>query len=85
MLRLVSGVYSRESEIVRRAKEEVMERYHTISGMMVDYGTKDKKVLAELRKRCVKELGIPFLVGYVFLWLIRKMRKRARGFLIGSG
>lgn len=75
MVRLISAIYPSGSEIVKRAKEEVMERYRTIKGLMIKFDVKDEKVLSDFRKRCVKELGIPFLVGYVYVWGIGKVKK----------
>ena len=69
-VRLISGVFPSDSEIVKRAKDEVMATYRAIRGLMIKFDVKDEMVLANFRKRCVKELGIPFL----FVWVIRKVK-----------
>lgn len=83
MLQLIKGIYPFGSEIVRRAKEEVMKRYLAIMDLMRKFGAEDEMVLEDLRNRCVKELGIPFVVGYYYKmdrenfpsWIGRTMKK----------
>lgn len=84
MLQLIKGVCPSGSEIVKRVKEEVMNRYLTIMHLMKKSEARDEIVLDNLRNRCVKELGIPFVVGYYYRvdrkrflsWVGRTMKKK---------
>ena len=76
VLRSIKEIYPANSEIVRCAKEEVMLRYHRIKGKMVDFDAMDEQMLKSMRRKCVDELGMPFLLGYLFRWGKKKMRKK---------
>ena len=83
MLQMIKNVCPSGSAIVKRAKEEVMSRYITIMNLMKRSEGKDEIVLDHLRNRCVKELGIPFVIGYYYhvdrknflSWVGRTMKK----------
>lgn len=83
MLQMIKNVCPSGSAIVKRAKEEVMSRYITIMNLMKKTDAKDEMVLDNLRNRCVKELGIPFVIGYYYRadrknflsWAGRAMKK----------
>ena len=44
----------------------MMKRYLAIMDLMKKFDAEDEMVLEDLRNRCVKELGIPFVVGYYY-------------------
>lgn len=78
IVRLINETATIDSEIERCAKKEVMDRYRKIKRKMVQFDVKDDGVLQDFRKRCIKELGIPFVAGYVFDWSREKIAKKFR-------
>ena len=78
MVHLIEGLDSCDSEILKCAKVEVMDRYRQTKKKMIDFGVKDDNALRELRKKCIKELGIPFLSVYLFDWSKKKVAKKAK-------
>ena len=79
MVALIENVTPRDPEIVKCAKEEVMDRYRRIKRMLANSGVRDDKLLRGLRMRCIKGLGIPFVAGYLYKWARKKLKKRLLG------
>lgn len=78
IVRIINDTASIDSEVVRCAKEEVMDRYRRTKRMMLKFGVKDEGVLRDQRRRCIKELGMPFVAGYLFKWSCKKTAKKFR-------
>lgn len=76
VMHLIKNTDYLDSSILRCAKEEVMDRYRRIKRKMVAFGVRDDSVLQELRGRCIKELGIPFVAVYMIKWSRDKIRKK---------
>ena len=78
IVRLINDTASIDSEVKRCAKEEVMDRYRKIKRKMIQFDVKNDGVLRDFRRRCIKELGMPFVAGYVFDWSRKKIAKKFR-------
>lgn len=84
VLQSIKAVYpSFHSEIVRCAKDEVMDRYRKIKRMLLKFGVKDEELLRTYRHRCVSELDVPFIIAYLFKWSRKKYGKRIKNRLKG--
>jgi hypothetical protein len=78
IVRLIKETAFIDSEVERCAKEEVMDRYRKIKSKMMQFDVKGDEVLRTFRKRCIKELGVPFVAGYLFSWSRKKIAKKFR-------
>ena len=78
MVHLIENTDSMDPELVRCAKEEVMDRYRKIKRKMLKFGSVDEVILRDLRRKCIKELGVPFVAGYLFNWSRKKVAKKFR-------
>ena len=83
ILQSINTVYPSHSEIVRCAKDEVMDRYRKIKRMLLRFGVKDEELLRTYRHRCFSELGVPFIIAYLFKWSRKKYGKRIKNRLKG--
>ena len=75
ILRLIIKTGDITPDVVQSAKEELIDRYRKIKRMLAKFGIKNDKIMRSLRIKCIRELGIPFVVGYCFSWSKNKMRK----------
>lgn len=78
IVRLINETAFIDSEVERCAKEEVMDRYRKTKRMMLKFGSVDEGILRDLRRKCIKELGVPFVAGYLFSWSRKKIAKKFR-------
>ena len=61
-----------DTELLRIAKDGIINRYLMIRGQMEQHNAVDKVVLKDFRHQCVQECGILFVVGY----MIRRAKRR---------
>ncbi len=66
-----------DAELIRVAKEGIINRYLMIRGQMEQHNAIDKKVLKDFRHRCIQECGFWFVVGY----MIRRTSRRTKNFI----
>ena len=76
MLRFIQQTKSINPEVVKAAKYEVIDRYKRIRRKMYGMGVEDEKYLRNLKQRCVKELGLPFVMSYYMVGRIERWRKK---------
>ena len=76
MLRLISQTDAIDPAVVKAAKLEVIDRYKKIRRKMYGMGVEDEKHLRHLKQRCVKELGLPFVMRYYIVSRIEQWKKR---------
>lgn len=61
-----------DTELLRIAKDGIINRYLMIRGQMEQHNAVDKVVLKDFRHQCIQECGILFVVGY----MIRRAKRR---------
>jgi hypothetical protein len=65
-----------DAEVVNAAKLEVIDRYKRIRRKMYGTGVEDKKLLRNLKYRCVRELGLFFMIKYYTISRVEQWKKR---------
>ena len=76
MLRLIKRTKSVDSEVVKAAKFEVIDRYKKIRRKMYGMGVEDESLFRSLKQRCLKELGAPFVMRYYAVSRFEQWKKR---------
>ena len=76
MLRIIKQTKSIDSGVVKAAKLEIIDQYKRIRRKMYGMGVEDEKYLHNLKLRCVKELGLPFVMCYYAVDRIRQWKKK---------
>ena len=64
--------------VLQCARDQVVDRYRIIKRMMTKFDINDDALLRRLRKKSVRELGIPYIFGYLFDWSKRKVKKASQ-------
>lgn len=76
MLRLVKQTKSVDTEVVKAAKFEVIDRYKKIRRKMYAMGVEDENLFRALKQKCVKELGLFFVMSYYIVSRIGRWKKK---------
>lgn len=77
MCQCIANDKESDAELVRVAKDGIINRYLMIRGQMEQHNAIDKKVLKDFRHRCIQECGFWFVVGY----MIRRTSRRTKNFI----
>ena len=77
MYRIIALDKETDSELIRIAKDGIINRYLMIRGQMQQHNAIDNAILAECRKQCIKECGLGFVIGY----MIRRTARRSKNLI----
>ncbi len=78
IIRLIKNTDSLDADILQCAKDQVIDRYRIIKNMLAKFDIKDEGLMWRLRLNSIRELGIPYLVGFLYDWSKRKIKKVLR-------
>ena len=77
MNRLVQDLPEIDNALSRAAKFEVVNRIYFVLGHMYQHNALDKKVVTNLKKRTIEEVGI----GYYLVYQYGRNKRRIRNYL----
>ena len=77
MNRLVQGLPEIDRVLSMAAKYEVVNRIYLVLGHMIQHNAVDEKVMDDLKKRAVEEVG----VGYYLVYQYERNKRRIRNYL----
>jgi len=77
MYRTIAYDKDSDSELIRIAKDGIINRYLMILGQMQQHNAINKAILADFRKQCIRECGLGFVLGY----MIRRATRRSMNFM----
>lgn len=74
MYRTIAHDKESDRELIRIAKDGIINRYLMLRGQMQQHNAIDEVILADFRKQCVKECGLGFVIGYMIRRTIRRSK-----------
>ncbi len=77
MYQCIANDKDNDAELIRVAKDGIINRYLMIRGQMEQHNAIDKNVLKNFRHQCIQKCGFLFVVGF----MIRRTSRRTKNFI----